>query len=180
MAQKLGIDDAILRQELRKVATSRSTNVVKAAPEAQITDAERVLIRVLAPGDPITEALRARAAEVLAAEHLTEGLPTEALLVALVAADVLADPTSLPLSASDHRLLASILMNESEDLTPELLDGVLDALRRRRLEHRQRELNAEIAAAERKGDTARLLELLKEKSEIDRLLGGFGLAKGAD
>jgi DNA primase len=182
IAQKLGIDDAVLRQELRKAATSRSIppGGIKAAPEAQITDAERVLIRVLAPGDPNLGSLRAHAADALAAEHLHDGLPTESLLNALAAADPLADPTSLPLSASDHRLLASVLMNESEELTPDLLDGALDALRRRRLEHRQRELRAELAAAERKGDSARLLELLKEKSDVDRLLGSFGLAKVAE
>ena len=179
IAQKLGIDDGVLRQELRKAATSRATNTVKPAPEAQITDAERVLIRVLAPGDSNTQPLRAHAAEVLAAEHLTQGLPTEALLVALGAAEPLGDPTSLPLSASDHRLLASILMNESEELTAELLDSALDALRRRLLEHRQRELRAEIAAAERKGDTVRLMELLKEKAEADKALAQFAVAKVA-
>jgi DNA primase len=177
IAQKLGIDDAVLRQELRKAATSRSTNVVKAAPEAQITDAERVLIRALSPGDPNGEPVRARAIEVLAAEHLTQGLPTESLLVALAGADALADPTSLPLAAADHRLLASVLMNEGEELTPELLESAFDALRRRRLEHRQRELGAELATAERKGDNDRLLQLLKEKAEIDKALGDFAVAK---
>ena len=180
IAQKLGIDDAVLRQELHKAATSRSTNTVKAAPEAQVTDAERVLIRVLAPGDPNAASLRGHAIEALTAERLHEGLATTALLNALAVAEPDADPTSLPLSASDHRLLASVLMSEFEELTTELVQGAFDALRRRRLEHRQRELRAQIADAERKGDNARLLDLLKEKAEVDRKIGGFGFAKGAD
>jgi len=180
IAQKLGIDDAVLRQELHKAATSRSINTVKAAPEAQVTDAERVLIRILAPGDSNLSQLRAQAAEVLAAERLHDGLATTALLDALAAADATPDPTSLPLSASDHRLLASVLMSESEDLTVELIQGAFGALRRRRLEHRQRELRAQIGDAERKGDSARLLQLLKEKADVDRRLGDLGLAKGAD
>ena len=48
IAQKLGIDSAVLRQELKHVAASRSAASVKAPVEAQITDAERILIRALA------------------------------------------------------------------------------------------------------------------------------------
>ena len=48
IAQKLGIDSAVLRQELRHVAAERSAATVKAPPEAQATDAERILIRALA------------------------------------------------------------------------------------------------------------------------------------
>ena len=48
IAQKLGIDSSVLRQELRHVASERSATAVKAPAEAQATDAERILIRALA------------------------------------------------------------------------------------------------------------------------------------
>src|SRR5208282_547395 len=48
IAQKLSIDSAVLRQELRHVASERSAATVKAPGEAQATDAERILIRALA------------------------------------------------------------------------------------------------------------------------------------
>src|SRR5882672_8298504 len=48
IAQKLNIDSAVLRQELKHAATSRKTATLKAAPEGQITDAEKLLIRALA------------------------------------------------------------------------------------------------------------------------------------
>ena len=48
ISQKLGIDSAVLRQELKHAATNRSATQVKAPAEAQITGAERVLIRALA------------------------------------------------------------------------------------------------------------------------------------
>src|SRR5205807_10223495 len=48
IAQKLAIDSTVLRQELRHVATTRSASTVKAPAEAQVTDAERILIRALA------------------------------------------------------------------------------------------------------------------------------------
>ena len=52
IAQKLGIDSAVLRQELRHVASERSAATVKAPPEVQATDAERILIRALASCPP--------------------------------------------------------------------------------------------------------------------------------
>src|ERR1700688_5035884 len=47
IAQKLGIDSAVLRQELKHVATNRSAASVKTTVEAQVTDAEKLLIRAL-------------------------------------------------------------------------------------------------------------------------------------
>src|SRR6202140_4486781 len=48
MAQKLGIDSSVLRQELKHAAANRSTASLKAPAEGQITDAEKIVIR--APG----------------------------------------------------------------------------------------------------------------------------------
>ncbi len=48
IAQKLAIDSAVLRQELRHVAGTRSAPAVKAPAQAQVTDAEKILIRALA------------------------------------------------------------------------------------------------------------------------------------
>ena len=47
IAQKLGIDSAVLRQELKHAAANRSTATLKAPAEVQITDAEKILIRAL-------------------------------------------------------------------------------------------------------------------------------------
>ena len=46
----------------------------------------------------------------------------------------------------------------------------IEALRRRKLEARQRELKEQIAEAERKNDAQRLRELITEKLELDRQL----------
>src|SRR5437764_372881 len=48
IAQKLQIDSSVLRQELRHAASTRSSAAVKAPPQSQATDAEKVLIRALA------------------------------------------------------------------------------------------------------------------------------------
>ena len=63
ISQKLGIDSAVLRQELRHAAGTRATSAVKAPAEAQVTDAEKVLIRALASArqmQPDEEHLSAR------------------------------------------------------------------------------------------------------------------------
>src|SRR5580704_5020810 len=97
IAQKLGIDSAVLRQELRHVASERSATTVKAPAETQATDAERILIRALASArqmNPDAEHLSARdgvrevvkdeefdptrqAQYVLQSEALHRGLATE-------------------------------------------------------------------------------------------------------
>jgi predicted xylose isomerase-like sugar epimerase len=59
ISQKLGIDSVVLRQELKHAATTRSATQVKATAEAQITGAERVLIRALASATQMQSAKRA-------------------------------------------------------------------------------------------------------------------------
>jgi DNA primase len=54
ISQKLGIDSAVLRQELKHAAGARSATQVKSPSAAQITGAERVLIRALASASQIS------------------------------------------------------------------------------------------------------------------------------
>ena len=183
IAQKLGIDSAVLRQELKHAAATRSSSV-KAVPEAQITDAERILIRALASGGEMNgEAgisdrsgedhqpdLRRQAQYTLGIEPLHIGLATESLLQALLDAPELTDPMSLPLSDSDQRTLAAILLREDEALTLELLEGAFAALRRRHLERQQQQVKTRILEAERRQDGIALAELVQEKLRIDRAL----------
>jgi DNA primase len=173
IAQKLGIDQAVLRQELRHVAAVRG-GTVKAHPEAQLTPAERILIRVLAITadqlEPLPD-LRHQAQYTLSLEKLHAGLPSEALLDALLQADPEAlDPLALELPEADRRVLAEILMRDEEPLSEELVHGALEALRRRHLERAQQHVRARIAEAERKNDTAALAQAMQEKLKIDREL----------
>jgi DNA primase len=186
IAQRLGIDSSVLRQELKHAAGSRSSASVKAPPEVQITDAERILVRALASAtemqtseahlsgrdgaeedfDPARQAYF-----VLKSERFHIGLTTETLVeVLLDAGPESADVMQLPLSEADRRLLASVLMTEHEELTAELLEEAVMALRRRRLEHRQRVIKTLIANAEHSKDVPTLTRLVQEKQEIDRAL----------
>ncbi len=190
IAQKLGIDSAVLRQELKHVAGTRSAAVVKAAAGVQVTDAEKILIRALASGAEMQATEEHRSARegvdeefdparqarfALRDERLHEGLAAESLIEALLLAEEgSADVTSLPLTEDDRRLLASILMKEEEELTPERLEGAVRALRRKLIRRKQDGVQREIQAVGKK-DPGRLLELLREKERLKRALMDPGL-----
>jgi DNA primase len=178
IAQKLGIDSAVLRQEFRAAATGRSRREVQVSPDTQVKPSEKVLIRALSSTLPEERTLRQRAAEALAAERLHAGLGAELLLEALLqnaAAESPVDSLALSLDDASGRVLARILMQEGEPLTAELLEGALDALRHRaQLAQREGEIKNGIVDAERRGDLASLLRLKQEKLELDRKLSQDG------
>jgi DNA primase len=189
IAQKLAIDSALLRQQLRHTAVSRSAATVKAPAEAQVTDAEKILAsaRQIQPGaDHISQRDGAeeefdparQASFVLHNEGLHRGLATEALAESLLnigaqSADVL----DVPATESERRMLASILLKEDEDLTAEVLEAAVRALRRVHLRRRQEEVQREIKRPGLSGDRDRLKELLAELERISRALRDPGLAE---
>ncbi len=192
IAQKLGIDSAVLRQELKHAAANRSTASVKAPIESQVTDAEKLLIRALTSAsemNPSEEHFSARdgveeefdparqAHFVLKNERLHIGLATESLVeVLLNSAAETTDVMELPLPDSDRSLLAGILMKEDEELTAERLEGAVRALRRiqlrRKLEQVQRQLQTS-----RTQEPGQLQALLEEKLRLKRALMDPGLAE---
>ncbi len=107
---------------------------------------------------------------VFAGEHLHEGLACEPLVEALLQGNG-NDPMSLPLGEADRNLLADMLMREQEELTSELVESAIQALRhKRQLGLRDRELKLKLAEAERRQDLGELLRLKQEKLELDRAL----------
>ncbi len=193
IAQKLGIDSPVLRQELRHVAVTRSAATIKAQANVQVTDAEKILIRALASArqiQPGEERISMRdgseeefdparqAAFVLQSEHLHRGLATESLAESLLnAGPEVADVMQVPAEDANRRLLATILLKEDEELTPEVLEGAVRALRKihisRRLGQVQRELKAMSASADLKqkmalSEEARRLALaLRDPSQAE-------------
>ena len=171
ISQKLGISSAVLRQELRTAATRRSANEIRSAPDSQITPAEKILVRVVSSNLTEDAAMRQTALEALSSEYLHVGLATETLLEALVENKDYPNPLELPLSDADRQLYMRIVMRGDEPLSPELLEGVLDALRHRRwLIQRERDIKQGILEAERRNDAVKLMRLKQEKLELDRKL----------
>jgi DNA primase len=171
IAQKLAIDSALLRQELRSVANKRSSVGIRSTPVAHVTSAEKVLIRAASSTAPEESGLRHTALEALSTEGLHGGIGTESLLEALLKCGEDADPMSLPLSDSDRQLLAKVIMEAIEPLSPELLEGALEALRHRfQLAQRERDIKQGIFEAERRNDMATYVRLKQELLELDRRL----------
>jgi DNA primase len=195
IAAKLDINSAVLKQELKHVVANRSATEVKALAEAQITGAEKILIRALASArqmragnernsaregtdeefDPARQAQFA-----LQAEHLYEGLATQALIEAILAAagDETADVMEVVKTEADRRLLAVILMSEEEELTPETIEGAIRALRRIYLRRRQGEVQQALL---RPGVSMQEKQaLLQEKVRLKRALMDPGLGEAAE
>jgi DNA primase len=197
IAQKLGIDSAVLRQELRHVASERSVTAVKSTSEAQATDAERILIRALAsarqmqPGEHVSSRDGARdvvkdeefdparqAQYVLQSEALHRGLATESLVDALLNAGTeVADVMDVPCSESERRMLASILLKEDEELSAERLEGAVRALRRIHLRRRLEQVQRALTKPGVGDDKVLRNELLLEKDRLSRALRDPSLAE---
>jgi DNA primase len=191
MAQKLGIDSSVLRQELKHAAANRSTATLKTPAEIQVTDAEKILIRALASATEMQASqdhLSARdgaeegfdpcrqAQFALQSESLHLGLATESLIeVLLGAGSETLQVTGLPLPEAERTLLASVLLKDDEELTPERLEGAVRALRRiqlrRKLERVQRALQST-----RGQEAGEVQALLLEKMRLKRALMDPSLA----
>ena len=189
MAQKLGIDSSVLRQELKHAAANRSTASLKAPAEAQITDAEKILIRALASATEIQTSeshLSTRegveeefdpcrqAQFALKSEGLHQGVAAESLIEVLLRSEAV-HVTDLPLPESDRNLLASILMKDDEELSAERLEGAVRALRRIQL---RRKLELVQRSCRPRGDRkpVKSQALLEEKMRLKRALMDPSLA----
>ena len=184
ISHRLGIESSVLRQELRHAATGRAAARVAAPATAQLTDAERVLIRALASRDlahdpeshregqdPDFEPGR-QAHYFLTQERLHEGTGAQPLIDALLTAQEMGqDATSLPLDDDNRRLLASVIMDDREELTPELLESAIRSLRRRLILRQLDELQHQLKDAERRNDTASSARLLQQRVRLRQAMG---------
>ena len=186
IAQKLQIDSAVLRQELRHAASTRSTSAVKAPAEAQVTEAEKVLIRALASARQIQtneehlsmrdgaeeEFDPARQAQfVLQNEGLHRGLATESLAECLLnAVAEVSDVLEIPATESDRRLLASILLKEEEGLTAEILEAAVRAMRRIHLKRQLDEVQRQLKGLGPNADLRQKIALSEEARRISLAL----------
>jgi DNA primase len=169
-AQKLGIDSAILRQELKQAAAQR-VDSVRAHTHDPASETERVLLRALVLPEHDS-------ARILAAGQLShhpewyDSLPSAALLEALSSAPAPANPLDAAPDQPSHVLLARALEHSDSNTQSmtEQVENALYALEHRHLERRQRELRTFIAEADRRGDQEMLKKLTAEKLQIDRKL----------
>ena len=168
-AQKLGIDSAVMRQELKQAAFARRTDVRSQSSAAPgWSEAEKLLLRALTLpiGDPARDAARQRLTEEPA---LYEGLAAASLLAAFAAAEeAISNPFALAPDEASRHLLATVLMKGSQEIQLEQVENACQSLRHSRLERRQRELRRSLAEAELRNDAITVQELMAEKIALDR------------
>ncbi len=190
ISHRLGIESAVLRQELRHAAGTRSASRVNAPAAMVLTDAERVLIRALASQELSRSPVSDRGGQdldfeparqahfALSRERLHSGTAAEGLLDSLLLAHEQGlDPMSLPLEEHARSLLASVLMDEHEELTPELLESSIRSLRRRVFRRQLEDLQVQLKEAERQQDSASAARLLQERVKLRRAMSAT--AEGA-
>jgi len=167
-AQKLGIDSAVMREELRQAALKRRDRV-EARP-TQLSEVERVLLRALAVTDVDFEAGRRLVAEAVTerGSHF-EHLGAYAALRALAVRGS-RDPMEVVEDEAQRALLADALLGEAKPPEENEVRSAIQEVEERALENRQRELRGQIAEAERRGDYAELAVLTQKKLEIDQAL----------
>lgn len=175
-AQKLGIDSAILRQELKQAAAQRVESIRQHTHDPA-SESERILLRALVLPEH-------HPARTLASEELShhpewyEGAPSASVLEALANGPAPENPLDAAPDQESRVLLARALegdgdsadANEVQQSMTEKVENALHTLRSRHLERRQREVRVLIAEAERRNDHEMIARLVVEKMQIDRAL----------
>ena len=168
ISQQLRVDEPVLRAALSKAAAERRSEV-KLTPELVGKPAkpiERRLIRMLVEA----EGFRRELAQRLEQTRLYQGLETEKIFAALIAAGLSDEPGSATeigasLEERDRRLYFEILFEEAQEGTWEEAESCLEALRERQIER-------ELATVQREIETnpsgPTLRELLARKQELLR------------
>ncbi len=167
-AQKLGIDSALLRQELKQAAGARRSTVRPAANVApMVSEAEKLILRAMCH----TGAAFAAATERHRREPwLFEGLATTDLMAALANRQPTDDPMMAAPDEQSRHLLAAALLAGPAEVSLGDLEQALASLRIRQMERRQRDLRRRLADAEARGDAETIRELMAEKLQLDREL----------
>jgi DNA primase len=170
IAQQLRLEEPVLRAALSRAASERRSEV-KTQPELMgraAKPAERRLIRMLAEA----EGFRHEVAQQLQNARLYQGLETEKIFTALIAASLSGEPVQATevatlLEERDRRLLFEILFEEASESTWEEAASCIEALQHRQAERElaevQRTIEANPAGPELRG-------LLERKQELMRRL----------
>ncbi len=167
-AQKLGIDSAVLREELRQAALRRRDHVE--VKTSALTEIERVLLRALAIVDPEHQEARHLAVEALIRQPVWfEQLKVFPALKALVERKA-TDPMEVVDDPDQRALLAEVLVGESVAPTPKLVEDTIAGHEAMLIKHELRNLRFQMQEAAKSGDWRASLEFTERKIELDRRL----------
>ena len=182
-AQKLGIDSAVLREELRQAALRRRDHIESRGPA--VTNVDRLLIRALIESESRSESPRKQVIEALSQhpewfEHLVS-------FSSLVLMAQSSDPLDAIKESAEMDIVANVLREasqvpsadspkgeshfvEAQPIDNSRIRATIDGLHRIWLMGEKRKLEFEIQDAERKGNQTRAIELLGQRLSIERVL----------
>ena len=180
LAARALLDDRLLRDELRRAAVERRTDVVSRPREYKASDAERKLLRAFLESPEVLDELLPG----LVSEGVLKGLVAEDVFLKLLEARNAGKPVDVhtlgeSLSAENQHLLHESLL--ASDEVPNQEDAVRfsNALRRRKIERELSALNPVIDAAGKEQDWARLSALNESKvllmKELARVRENLGI-----
>jgi DNA primase len=170
-AQKLGIDSALVRQELREAARGRREEL-RVPAVAGLTEAEKVLLR--AACSPIASRLAQCVFRALHEQpECFEGFAVTPLLRVLRDRGEV-EATAAVQDPAQRALLAHALLRESGEMALPEVEAAVESVKYRHLEALQRRVRADIAEAERRGDLAQLAVFMEEKLKVDRQMREAG------
>lgn len=185
----LRIDDITLRRELwltlrqdPALAERPGQKVIRRSGNTRLTVAEQQLIELLLGSEELRQEILPRLDQ-----QDIEGLITASIFRALIQLDIEGidpDLDSLRSFVEEDTtaagMLPMLLMGTTQVVAKESIgelrvaaEKCLDALRLVNIDRRIREVSAEIAAAERLGDQARVVELISEYGGLDRQRKSF-------
>jgi DNA primase len=170
IAQQLRLDEPVLRAALSKAAAERRSEV-KTQPELvgrAAKPVERRLIQMLAD----SEGFRRELAQQLQQGQLYQGLETEKIFSALIAASlsgqaVQTTEIAATLEDRDRRLLYEILFEETNEPTWDEAQSCVDALRHRQAEKQLADVQRSIEVSP---PGPELRDLLQRKQDLMRRL----------
>ncbi|HEV2348720.1 MAG TPA: DNA primase [Terriglobia bacterium] len=173
VAERLHLDERLLRDELRRAAGAgrREIQAPAALPVSKATPAERQLLKVFLENEDLAFEFLPN----LIKEGDIAGLATENLFKQILSARSRGekfDPCQLDesLNPDERRLVYELLMSPGGARDRAQVQGCANALRRRRLERESEQLQAAIRAAEREKNSALLGKLLEAKGDLTRQL----------
>jgi DNA primase len=164
------------RERARSLSISASAAIKEGVRNVQpqgtskLTGVEKILLRALAIDDPEFARSRELARRALEEQPAWfEHLGAFAALQALAARQA-HDPMDVVADEAQRALLAEALLAETKPPEEGEVESAIQEIQERAIESRLRELRAEIAEAERRGDSVGLAVLTQQKLEMDRAL----------
>ncbi|OFV95642.1 MAG: DNA primase [Acidobacteria bacterium RIFCSPLOWO2_12_FULL_54_10] len=172
IAQKLGVNSQLVAESFRKAAVERKDSIAAPKSAGHLPAAEAMLIRLLLDD---AEA-RQEIADALLSKGLIEELESRSIvetILSMMSLDSQIDVITVTeqLLEPHQKTLANILFDkDARPVSKSEISAYISALERKHLENRRISLRQRLQDAQRSQQADLVVNLLKEKNELDKML----------